>query len=64
MIEIVTLICSKTVESGHDVVLKNDFKVFENCYNNNSRKKKIAEILLIKKLKPSLTFKKSQLNNF
>ena len=54
MVEIVTLICSKTVESGHDVILKNDFKVFENCYNNNSRKKKIAEILLIKKLKPSL----------
>lgn len=43
-----------SVECVHGLVLKNDFKVLENGYNNNARKGKIAKALLIKKFKSSL----------
>ena len=39
-----------SVESGHDPVLKNDFKII----GNNTHRRKIAEALFIKKMKPSL----------
>ena len=41
-------------ESGHDSVLKNDFKIIGKGYSNNTCRRKIAEALLIKKIKPSL----------
>ena len=43
-----------SVESGYDPVLKNDFRIILKCYRNNKRRRKTAETLLIKKMKPSL----------
>ena len=43
-----------SVESRHDLVLKTDFEIIRKVYRNNTRKKKIAEALFIKKMKPSL----------
>ena len=43
-----------SVESGHDPVLKNDFRKIGKGYRNNNRRKKIAEGLFIKKIKSSL----------
>ena len=43
-----------SAESGHNLVLKNNFKILKKGYNNNARKKNIAEALLIKGLKSSL----------
>ena len=41
------------VESGHDPVLKIDFKIIGKGYRNNTCRRKIAEALFIKKIKPS-----------
>ena len=42
------------VERRHDLVLKNDFRIIRKDYRNNTRRRKIAEALFIKKMKPSL----------
>ena len=38
-----------SVKSGHDPALKNDFRIIGKGHRNNTRKRKIAEALLIKK---------------
>ena len=43
-----------SVESRHDPVLKNDFRIIGKDYRNNTSRRKIAEVLFIKKMKPSL----------
>ena len=43
-----------SVESRHDPVLKNDFRIIGKGYRNNTSRRKIAEALFIKKMKPSL----------
>ena len=43
-----------SVESGHDPVLKCDFRIIGKGYRNNACSRKIAEALFIKKMKPSL----------
>ena len=43
-----------SIESGHDSVLKNDFRIIEKDYRNNTRSRKIAEAFFIKKMKTSL----------
>ena len=43
-----------SVEGGHDLALKNHFRIIGKRYKNNTRKRKIVEDLLIKKMKPSL----------
>ena len=42
------------VESGHDPVLKCDFRIIGKGYRNNACSRKIVEALFIKKMKPSL----------
>ena len=42
-----------SVESGHDPLLKNDFRIIGKGYRNNTH-----EALFIKKTKPSLTIQK------
>ena len=42
-----------SVESRHDTVLKNDFRIIGKSYRNNTCRRKIAEVLFIKKkMKP------------
>ena len=43
-----------SVESRHDPVLKNDFRIIGKGYRNNTSRRKIAEGLFMKKMKPSL----------
>ena len=43
-----------SVKSTHDPVLKNDFRIIGKGYRNNTSRRKIAEALFIKKMKPSL----------
>ena len=43
-----------SVESGHPVSDMNNYKIIEKGYKNNVRKRKIAEALLIKEMKPTL----------
>ena len=43
-----------SVENEHDPALKNDFRIIGKDYRNNSCRRKIAEALFIKKMKPSL----------
>ena len=43
-----------SVESRHDPVLKNDFRIIGKGYRSNTSRTKIAEALFIKKMKPSL----------
>ena len=43
-----------SVESRHDPVLKNDFRIMGKGYRNSTSRRKIAEALFIKKMKPSL----------
>ena len=43
-----------SVESRHDPVLENDFRIIEKGYRSNTSRRKIAEVLLIKNMKPSL----------
>ena len=47
-----------SVERGHDPVLKNDFRIIEKGYRNNTRRRKIAEALFLKKIKLSLNIQK------
>ena len=42
------------MESRHDPVLKNDFRIIGKGYRNNTSRRKIAEALFVKKMKPSL----------
>ena len=50
-----------SVESRHDPVLENDFRIIEKGYRNNTSRRKIAEVLFIRKMKPSLNI---QVNSF
>ena len=43
-----------SVESRHDPVLNNDFRIIGKGYRNNTSRRKIAEALFIRKMKPSL----------
>ena len=43
-----------SVESRHDPILKKDFRIIGEGYRNNTSRRKIAEALFIKKMKPSL----------
>ena len=43
-----------SVESRHDPVLINDFKIIGKGYRNNTCIRKVDEALFIKKMKPSL----------
>ena len=43
-----------SVESRHDPVLDNDFRIIRKGYMNNTNRRKIAEALFIKKMKPSV----------
>ena len=43
-----------SMESRHDPVLENDFRIIEKDYRNNTSRRKIAEALFIRKMKPSL----------
>ena len=43
-----------SVESRHDPVLKNDFRIIGEGYRNNTSRRKIAEALFTKEMKPSL----------
>ena len=45
------------VECGHELVLKNDFRIIKKVYRSNTRRSKIAEVLFIKKMKPSLNIR-------
>ena len=48
-----------SVESRHDPVLKNDSRIIGKGYRNNTNRRKIAEALFIKKIKPSLNIHES-----
>ena len=48
-----------SVESGHDPVLKNDFKIIGKGYRNNTSRRKIAEAFVIKKIKPALNIQEN-----
>ena len=41
-----------SVESWHDPILKYDFRIIEKGYRNNTHRRKIAETLFKKKIKP------------
>ena len=43
-----------SVESGHPVLDINNYKIIEKGHKNFARKQKIAELLLIKEVKPTL----------
>ena len=43
-----------SVESRHDPVLKSDFRIIGKGYRNNISRRKRAEALITKKIKPSL----------
>ena len=43
-----------SVESRHDPVLKNDFRIIGKGYRNNTSRRKTVEALFIKKIKASL----------
>ena len=45
------------VECRHELVLKNDFRIIKKVYRSNTRRSKIAEVLFIKKMKPSLNIR-------
>ena len=43
-----------SIETGHQTLEINDYRIIGNEYGNNWKKRKIAEALLIKELKPTL----------
>ena len=43
-----------TLQSGHPSVSLNDFRILQKGKNNNKVKRKISEVLLIRKLRPWL----------
>ena len=45
------------IENNHLPVVKGDFTILDSGYRNNTRKRKIAEALTIKVIKPSLNSK-------
>ena len=49
-----SLLFKHSKESGHPVLDMNNYKIFKKGYRNNVRKRKIAEALLIKEVKPTL----------
>ena len=59
MVETITHLFKNSVESRHDPVLKNDFGIIGKGYKNNTRKRKRAEALFIKKMKPSLNIQEN-----
>ena len=50
-----------SVESRHDLVLKNDFRIIGKGYKNNTSRRKIAEAIFKKKMKASLNIKDKSL---
>ena len=50
-----------SIESRYDPVLKNDFRIIAKGYSNNTRRRKIADVLVIKKMKPSLNIQENSL---
>ena len=48
-----------SVESRHDPVLKIDFRIIRKGYGNNTRRRKTAEALFIKKVKASLNIQEN-----
>ena len=45
-----------SLETGHAHVISSDFSIISKNFNGNKRKRKIAELLLIKQLRPTLNF--------
>ena len=45
------------IKYNHLLVVKDDFTILGSCYRNNTRKRKIAETLMIKVKKPSVKAK-------
>ena len=43
-----------SLESRHDLVLQNDFRIIGKGFRNKISRRKTAEALFIKKMKPSL----------
>ena len=43
-----------SIETGHQTLEISDYRIIGNGYKNNGNKRKIAEALLIKELKPTL----------
>ena len=43
-----------SIETGHQTLEIRDYRIIRNGYKNNGNKRKIAEALLIKELKPTL----------
>ena len=50
-----------SVKSRYDPVLKNDFRIIEKGYRNNTSRRKTAEALFIKKMKPSVNIQEKYL---
>ena len=44
----------RSIETGHQTLEISDYRIFGNVYGNNWNKRKTAEALLIKELKPTL----------
>ena len=42
------------MEAGHQILETGDYRIIRNGYGNNWNKRKIAEAILIKELKPTL----------
>ena len=42
------------LENNHEHVSEKDFKIIDNGFKGNSKKRKVAEALLIREIKPSL----------
>ena len=43
-----------SMEAGHQILEAGDYRIIRNGYGNNWNKRKIAEAILIKELKPTL----------
>ena len=43
-----------SIETGHQILETGDYQIIRNGYENNWNKRKIAEAILIKELKPTL----------
>ena len=49
------------LQSGHPSVSLNEFKIFGKGFNNNSVKRKISEVLLIKQYRPFLNIQENSI---
>ena len=47
----------RAIENNHLPVVKSDFTILDSGYRSNTRKRKIAEALIIKVIRPSLNAK-------